>query len=823
MRLIRLHIENFGKLSDFDMDFSDNLNTVLHENGWGKSTLAAFIRTMFYGLEGGRKRGLSENDRMKYMPWNKGHFGGSVEFEASGKRYVVTRDFGSRDKDATFRLQDAETLLDSHDYTDRLGEEIFGIDSESFGKTSFIDHSTIRYEGINSTIGSKVGSLSQRDDLNNYDLAEEQMKNYLNTNSARKKTGELYKLNEEIKRLERNVENQGAILARIDGLQKKRQQEKERLSATRKEQETLQKEQKKLAESRARALHFKRKKELEAEVQSRRIAVKAREESFGGRIPSWEELRNLNAKVEEAEKQNVRLASFSQRTESERLERLKRYFRNGIPTEREVLEQIEKCNAVQDAIQRKQHLEEQAAREKRKLEEYGLERQRIEVADGLQAASARKAQSTRQIVSVTLLSLGILFAALCLMMDWNKLFLIPAVLLALSGAALLLMHLTHSSVRKGSAGAGNASSGEAELICRQENACQENLALLKEEMQSLESASREKEESIRGFLEEREISYSRADAESILYEMKNRVAEYRELLQEEEDKKLQQEALQRQARSLEEALKAALDEMGIQAAPADYPGMKKVLEEKSQNLTRYENDLKEQKTSESAWQAFCEEHPDLQSEEGTAPSEAEVQEREQEIDVRFNQLAQEGELAQEAVSAYNRELENAYIEAEELREQQEKLEAWKEQWERESRQYQLVAKTQEYLKRAKERFTARFMRPIKTAFDKYYEMMTNGAGSGEEYQIDANLNIARKEAGAFHDVEAQSDGYADMIGLCIRTALLDAMYEKEKPVVIMDDPFVSLDQNNLQGAKHFLERLSKEYQVIYLTCHEDRA
>ena len=92
----------------------------------------------------------------------------------------------------------------------------------------------------------------------------------------------------------------------------------------------------------------------------------------------------------------------------------------------------------------------------------------------------------------------------------------------------------------------------------------------------------------------------------------------------------------------------------------------------------------------------------------------------------------------------------------------------------------------------------------------------------DEFQIDANMCIFRKEEGVFHDVEAQSEGYADVIGLCIRMALLDVMYEKEKPLVIMDDPFASLDKEHLEGAKRFLEEISGRYQILYLTCHETR-
>ena len=51
MKLIKAHIFNFGKFHDEDIFFTDGLNTFLHENGWGKTTLSVFIKAMFYGME----------------------------------------------------------------------------------------------------------------------------------------------------------------------------------------------------------------------------------------------------------------------------------------------------------------------------------------------------------------------------------------------------------------------------------------------------------------------------------------------------------------------------------------------------------------------------------------------------------------------------------------------------------------------------------------------------------------------------------------------------------------------------------------------------
>ena len=51
MRLIACHIDNFGKLSNMNINFNDGINIINQPNGWGKSTLAAFLKAMLYGFD----------------------------------------------------------------------------------------------------------------------------------------------------------------------------------------------------------------------------------------------------------------------------------------------------------------------------------------------------------------------------------------------------------------------------------------------------------------------------------------------------------------------------------------------------------------------------------------------------------------------------------------------------------------------------------------------------------------------------------------------------------------------------------------------------
>ena len=104
MQIKKIHISNFGKLHEMQMDFSEGLNVINGENGWGKSTLAAFLKAMLYGMDVTTKRSLLENERRRYKPWQGGAYGGSMEFEANGKSYRMERFFGTKEREDKFAL-----------------------------------------------------------------------------------------------------------------------------------------------------------------------------------------------------------------------------------------------------------------------------------------------------------------------------------------------------------------------------------------------------------------------------------------------------------------------------------------------------------------------------------------------------------------------------------------------------------------------------------------------------------------------------------------------------------------------------------------------
>ena len=67
------------------------------------------------------------------------------------------------------------------------------------------------------------------------------------------------------------------------------------------------------------------------------------------------------------------------------------------------------------------------------------------------------------------------------------------------------------------------------------------------------------------------------------------------------------------------------------------------------------------------------------------------------------------------------------------------------------------------------------------------------------------------------------------MNFCVRLAMIDAMYTdggRKKngylPPLLLDDPFVNLDEGHLAAAKELLSEIAERFQILYFVCHESR-
>lgn len=149
MKLLSLHIENYGKISKRDFSFNDKITSFCEDNGYGKTTLASFIKAMFYGLDPDRANAKGFCERRHFYPFGGGAFGGNLTFSMDGKIYKIERFFGEK-SDTQDELKVYCDGTPTEELGSDVGKAVFGIDRESFERTAFI---TAADTEISSTAG----------------------------------------------------------------------------------------------------------------------------------------------------------------------------------------------------------------------------------------------------------------------------------------------------------------------------------------------------------------------------------------------------------------------------------------------------------------------------------------------------------------------------------------------------------------------------------------------------------------------------------------------------------------------------------------------
>ena len=95
MYIENLRIRSFGKLENTDVELSPGVNLIEGANESGKSTIAAFIRFIFYGVPA--------KERQTIVSWMTGRAEGSMTVNTGNKRYRIERTlFQAGEKSAVF-------------------------------------------------------------------------------------------------------------------------------------------------------------------------------------------------------------------------------------------------------------------------------------------------------------------------------------------------------------------------------------------------------------------------------------------------------------------------------------------------------------------------------------------------------------------------------------------------------------------------------------------------------------------------------------------------------------------------------------------------
>ena len=214
MKILSLYIDSFGKLSDYLFDFTPKMNSIYEENGWGKTTMTVFIKTMLYGF-------TNKSERERYTPWNnKSSFGGTMKIEVNGKKYRIDRRFDPKKaSNDVLNVYNLQTNLEV-DFGNNIGEKILNLNVDSFERSVFIPQKELE-EGFGSDIEAKLANLiGGTNDSQSFDDAVEILNNKSKLLRMNSKKGLIIDKKRELSEIQNEIEECNNKLLGINDIEK---------------------------------------------------------------------------------------------------------------------------------------------------------------------------------------------------------------------------------------------------------------------------------------------------------------------------------------------------------------------------------------------------------------------------------------------------------------------------------------------------------------------------------------------------------------------------------------------------------------------------
>ena len=135
---------SFGRLENETLEFSPGLNVLSRPNEAGKSTWAAFLIAMLYGVDTTeRARQGALPAKTKYKPWSGKPMQGILEVQTDdGRRIRIERSSRGRTPLGEFAAFDIDTGLPMESLTaENCGLTLLGIERSVFVRSAFIHQS----------------------------------------------------------------------------------------------------------------------------------------------------------------------------------------------------------------------------------------------------------------------------------------------------------------------------------------------------------------------------------------------------------------------------------------------------------------------------------------------------------------------------------------------------------------------------------------------------------------------------------------------------------------------------------------------------------
>lgn len=844
MKLLKCHIVGFGNWKNQTIDFKDGLTSVCEKNGFGKSSLASFIRAMFYGLERVTK---ANNERKRALPFDGSPCGGSLDFEWQGNQYSIERSFiGKTPKDDTLICY--KNGIETKELGEIPGNVVFGLDLDSFNRTIFISPTDLEIsssETLNAKMSHFVEGSSDGCDFSSVkESLEELKKKYKPQKSAETKgllAIEANKIND-LEMQETNLSNMKAAMpAKYEKLQELDKnisinQEKTKKAVSHnaliKSWENYDREKEKIDEKEKEIRQLKEKYPLGMISLTEETSMKGLLEQYkldGNSyanlklsIAEKDEYDNLKLRFEE----DVPTSSFLNE-----LQELVLAYSNEKSKEPLKLS-LEESSLIRLFDGRKVNLE---SLEKRMVTYRSLKKEYDKEPDQISVPIEQKKISLKTPLILGL-SLFILFSIVAILLG---IFIHPGCysLFALSVVSLLIPTVYYFNEKKKRAAMPTSEnqpnlrkkemgenltelkinlSSTFKSFAVDENELEGSFALFRAKYDSYLKTLRH-EKDLNQTNEQNRLSclakektlqeyfshyhYKGNDYANLLMNLSSDAKKYLSYVQKEKQIEEQRKELENKIHEEGEKIKELAQKYNM-GDPNSYLNQLPIDRNALQNK---ENELRKQKED----LALFKEKEHLTE----RPSSLEG--------IDLNTLSKELEKAINDRQTLSSQIEEDERNISSLEDEVSSLPEEKDDLIKLKKDYEIVSKTLKALTDAEESLKRRYISPVENQFKKYSQSLENALG--EEIEMDTDFNVSFIRGGKRSGAEYLSSGEMTLCALAYRLAITDNIFEgKEKPFLILDDIFADLDETHIHMAKKFMESLSQNEQILYFTCHSSR-
>lgn len=852
MKLKKLHVENYGGLCGLDMTFDTGINEVFESNGYGKTTLASFIKAMFYGLAPYRANGKDFNDRRKYYPFSGGKFGGNIEFEFNGDDYRIERFFGKKSD-----VEDEMKVYKNAVLTDDLGAvpglKVFGLDEESFLRTLFIT-SEITEISSTSGINGLLGDFASDSFGGDYETALSKLEAARKKYKAAKGNNDLISQTQaeitDLKTKIENIEKEGEALERFYSELKEAEENEKQLGKILKDASGKNVEIEK----------WKTYDKMRADAEEKLERLKSFSEKYRNGLPEKTEIERAEklALYAETAKAKREAINFSE-DKKLRLQAYTRTFANGVPQDSE-LSSAQKHIAEASALtSESERLKAEIAESEKKVNpkfanadtgavlndlERAAEKLREKQAllsakrNAAEAPAAKDKKGAGGLILSAISVAAIIAGVVMAVLTGGAIRYLGAAVGA-AGVIGLIFGIAASS--KAGAADKKLKDREAEIIALQaetekyademkeilvplgfysRNGVMFDYAKCKADIEDYLKTDREKREKLARLAEvgerlktETEIlrrffaGYGMTIAESsfadALYKLKNMIGEYSRLAEERQSFAQNDKAFADKESSAKRELNAFFAKYDL-LCDGNEKSLLKSLEADLSETERLKNDCAELAASAEEYR---------KKNELKARPEGEA--------TNIGDVSEKYRACQRAIAIKRGEISAAETVYETLQDNKSRLDDAEERLAEYKERRAIISLAEDYIKAADAKLQQKYVAPVKDKFVEFSAPIEKALG--EKVVMDKDFRIYFESGGEIRDDKHLSSGQRCILSLCFRLSLIENAFGGEKPFIIMDDPFVNLDKEHIEKTLEFLKSVSKDEQIIYFCCHESRS